>query len=75
MTHHDEHPVNHPDERPPANVSPKALPWAVGSVAVIAIGVLATYADVTVGAVIVLIGLIGFVRMAVLAARGVGDDS
>lgn len=76
MTEHDQRPpVNHPDERPAANISPKAVPWAVGSVAVIVIGVLATYADTTVGAAIVLVGLIGVVRVAVLAARGVGDDS
>lgn len=76
MNKHDRHtPINHPDERPPSNVDPKAVPWAVGSVLVIVLGVLATYANTTVGAAIVLLGLIGVVRVAVLAARGVGDDS
>ncbi len=57
------------DEEPKSNLEPWVLPWAIGSVAVIVIGVLATYANTTVGAAIVLVGLIGAVRVAAGAAR------
>lgn len=56
------------EEEPKSNLKPWVLPWAVGSVALIVIGILATYANTTVGAAIVLVGLIGFVRVAIGAA-------
>lgn len=47
-------------EPPKPPLKPWVLPTMVGSIAVIVIGVISTYANVTVGAMIVLAGLIGF---------------
>lgn len=50
------------------------MPVAVVSILVIAIGVLTTYADTTVGAAVVLLGLCGVVWVGRAAAKAVGDD-
>lgn len=57
-----------PEPRPP--LKPWVLPVIVASVLVIIVGILATYADTSQGAVVVLIGLIGFAIGASGAARG-----
>jgi hypothetical protein len=46
-----------PEQRPP--LDPRAVPVAVVSFAVIVFGVFCTYANVTFGALIVLLGLFG----------------
>lgn len=46
-----------PNQEP--RLDPRAVPVAVASVVVIVLGMLLTYADTTVGAVVVLFGLIG----------------
>lgn len=48
-----------PEEQKPP-LKPWVLPLFLGSVAVIVVGVLSTYANLTAGALIVLIGLVGF---------------
>lgn len=60
--------------RPPSKLPPAVMPVAVVSILVIAIGVLTTYADTTVGAAVVLLGLCGVVWVGRAAAKAVGDD-
>lgn len=47
------------DQPPKPGLKPWVLPLAIGSACMIGLGVLATYANTTIGAGIVLIGLIG----------------
>ncbi len=57
------------DEGPKSNLKPWVAPLAVGSVAVIVLGLLAAYANLTVGALIALVGLLGVLVVAYQAAR------
>lgn len=60
------------DENPRPPLKPWILPLAVTSVAVIILGVILTYKDLSGGAIIVLLGLIGLFR-AGWAAGDSGD--
>ncbi|MFT4049098.1 MAG: hypothetical protein QM648_04580 [Solirubrobacterales bacterium] len=60
-----------PDQEPRPPMPAWILPTMIGAVLVIALGVLTTYSDTTVGAAIVLLGLIAFV----VAALGAGRSS
>lgn len=60
------------DEKDPkqeSGLDPRAVPVAIASVAVIVLGVFSTYANLTIGALIVLIGLGGVVWVGRLAAN------
>lgn len=61
------------DEKDPnqgSELDPRAVPVAIASVAVIVLGIFSTYANLTIGALIVLFGLCGVVWVATMAARG-----
>lgn len=61
------------DDRDPnqgSGLDPRAVPVAIASVAVIVLGIISTYANLTFGALIVLVGLCGVVWVAMMAARG-----
>lgn len=62
------------DEKPRPPLKPWILTLAVGSVAVIILGVFSTYKDLSGGAVIVLLGLIGLF-WAGWAAGDTSDDT
>lgn len=61
-----------PEDQQGPGLKPWVLPLAIASVAVIVLGVLATYIDTTMGALIVLVGLLGVGWVAREAARSAG---
>lgn len=63
--------MENPQPNPPTRLKPWVAPLAVGSVVAIAVGVIATYANLTLGALIVLIGLMGVVIVGYQASRSV----
>lgn len=59
------------DEQDPnreSNVDPRAVPVLIASVAVIVLGIFTTYANLSIGALIVLFGLCGVVWVGRMAA-------
>jgi hypothetical protein len=52
-----------------SRLDPRAVPIAVVSVAVIVLGILLTYVNTTIGAVVVLLGLGGVVWVGAIATR------
>jgi Flp pilus assembly protein TadB len=63
------------DEQDPnqSQLDPRAVPVAVASVALIVIGIVSTYANLTIGALIALLGVCGIVWVAVLATKSPGE--
>lgn len=51
--------MQHQDENPRKPLKPWVLPLMLGSIGVIVLGVIATYANTTAGALVVLLGLFG----------------
>ncbi|MBJ7459405.1 MAG: hypothetical protein JHD02_09490 [Thermoleophilaceae bacterium] len=65
--------MNQEDPNQGSQLDPRAVPVAIASFVVIVIGILSTYGNLTIGAVIVLLGLCGVVwvgRMAMKQASG-----
>lgn len=63
-----------PPERPQTQLAAWVLPLAVFSVLLIGAGVISTYASTTIGALIVLVGLLGIALVGWGAARSVDDE-
>lgn len=59
------------DPQQPSRFKPWVVPLAIASVCVIALGVISTYADLTVGALIVLVGVIGVIVVGYEASRSI----
>lgn len=60
------------DEKDPnqgSGLDPRAVPVAIASVAVIVLGIVSTYANLTIGALIVLLGLTGIVWVGRMASQ------
>lgn len=57
------------DPNKESGLDPRAVPSAIASVVVIVLGILLTYANTTIGAVVVLLGLCGVVWVGWLAAK------
>lgn len=60
------------DEKDPnegSGLDPRAVPVAIASLAVIVLGIFSTYANLTFGALIVLVGLCGVVWVGRMAAK------
>jgi hypothetical protein len=72
---HNRETMTEPPNTPPTRLKSWVLPLAIASVAVIVLGVIATYANTTFGAAIVLVGLCGVVVVAREASRSVDDDA
>ncbi|MBI2692176.1 MAG: hypothetical protein HYX29_09580 [Solirubrobacterales bacterium] len=60
------------DEQDPntgSGLDPRAVPVAIASVAVIVLGIFSTYANLTIGALIALVGLFGIIWVGRMAAK------
>jgi hypothetical protein len=62
------------DREQPTKLRPWVLPLAIASVLLVVLGVVATYIDVVIGAVIVLVGMIGVWIVGFAASRAVDRD-
>ncbi|MGK2877128.1 MAG: hypothetical protein ACSLFF_00905 [Solirubrobacterales bacterium] len=61
--------MNQEDPDPGSRLDPRAVPVVIASLAVVVLGIFTTYADLTIGAVIVLLGLCGVAWVAQMAAK------
>lgn len=57
------------DPKEGSGLDPRAVPVAIASLAIIALGIFSTYANLTFGALIVLFGLCGVVWVGRMAAK------